>query len=68
MLLSLSPFKFVEQYHCPLQHFYLSLVTEGADPTFQFEWISEEGRLKMIGVGNETFVSTNVTSTQFTLE
>ena len=39
----------------------IRFVTEGFDYTNQFEWITEEGRLRMIGDANETFGLFNVT-------
>ena len=35
----------------------------GGDQSFKFEWITEEGRLKMIGFANETFGLFNATTT-----
>ena len=41
----------------------ISFVTEGFDYTNQFEWLTEEGRMRMIGDGNDTLNSFNVTTT-----
>ena len=40
----------------------MSFVTEGWDLTGQFEWIHEDGRLRMIGAANETLGLINVTT------
>jgi hypothetical protein len=39
-----------------------TFVTEGHDYTNQFEWITEEGRLRMLGVANDTSGLFNVTT------
>ena len=48
-----------------MQQFLLTFVTGGNDPTGQFEWITEEGRLRMIGVSNEAFLTPNVDTSDF---
>lgn len=49
-----------------IQHFYTTFVTEGNDPTGEFEWITEEGRLRMIGLANETCCTSNETTVYVT--
>ena len=46
-----------------LQQFANTCVTGGLDPTNQFEWITESGRLQMIGAATETFDFINATTT-----
>ena len=48
-----------------MQQFYTTFVTDGNDPTRQFEWITEEGRLTMIGVSNEIVRTLNGTTNDF---
>ena len=60
---SLKSQKFVEHKHClyVFQHFYASFVTEANDPTGKFEWITEEGRIRMLEIANEAMDSSNST-------
>ena len=53
---------FLRNDFLPLQQFATTFVTTGKDPTNQFEWITESGRLRMIGAANETFNFFNATT------
>ena len=44
-----------------LQQFSATFITHGADYTMKYEWITDEGRLRMLGLLNETNVSMNST-------
>ena len=50
------------KFSCHLQQFWAMNANLGADQSHKYEWFTEEGRLNMIGVSNETVSFINETT------